>query len=198
MQPLRDLYADLELGPGAGKGDIKKAWRRCALKWHPDRHPDDPEAAEKFKAASNAYHILIDDAARRRYDNYVWPHEDATRWDVDPSDIWGTLERDAIVLRREAEKQRRSRGRGRWKTYRASSGRVYHTWSPWTDEDLFQHYRERARGWEGEEARAAWHRARRRRPHHRPGMIWPQLEEANGSQRRKEGADRGVPQGPSR
>ena len=51
----RDYYEVLGLDRGAQEGDLKKAYRRLAMKYHPDRNPDDPEAEEKFKEASEAY-----------------------------------------------------------------------------------------------------------------------------------------------
>jgi molecular chaperone DnaJ len=50
--------------------EIKKAYRRLAMQFHPDRNPDDPTAAEKFKEASNAYKVLSDPQQRQRYDQY--------------------------------------------------------------------------------------------------------------------------------
>lgn len=160
MQVLSDLYAVLGIPPGASNEEVKKAWRACALRWHPDKNPDDKEAEERFKACSNAYHTLGDPERRRAYDDYVWPPDDARTWRVDPTNIWETLERDAIILYREARKQRAARRRP-WHSASSSF-------------DVEGYYRERARGPEGEEARRAWRRSQRR--HHRPGMIWPQIE----------------------
>jgi DnaJ-class molecular chaperone len=63
-----DYYARLELDPGATEVEIRRAYRRLALQWHPDRNPDTPEAGERFKAISEAYAVLIDPAKRRAYD----------------------------------------------------------------------------------------------------------------------------------
>ena len=175
MMELRDLYVDLEVSAGATPTDVKDAWIRCARKYHPDHHPDDPVAEERFKRASSAYGTLSDPIRRKHYDNYVWPLTDATQWEVDPCDLWGVLEKDALILFREEQKRQKSRYRGGWKTYKASSGRTYRVWRSMNDDELYRHYRERARGWEGEEARAAWRHERSRRPHPRPGPIWPQL-----------------------
>jgi DnaJ-class molecular chaperone len=64
----RDYYGLLELPPTASEEDIRKAYRRLALRWHPDRNPGNPEAEERFKAISEAYAVLIDPGKRRDYD----------------------------------------------------------------------------------------------------------------------------------
>ncbi len=51
----RDYYEVLGVSKGADEKDIKKAYRRVAMKYHPDRNPDDPDAEEKFKEATEAY-----------------------------------------------------------------------------------------------------------------------------------------------
>lgn len=64
----RDYYRILELAPGATDEEIRRAYRRLALRWHPDRNPGEPEAEEHFKAISEAYAVLVDPAKRRQYD----------------------------------------------------------------------------------------------------------------------------------
>jgi len=66
----RDYYEVLELERGATGADIKKAYRRMALAYHPDRNPDDPHAEERFKEASEAYEVLSDSRRRQLYDTY--------------------------------------------------------------------------------------------------------------------------------
>jgi curved DNA-binding protein CbpA len=64
----RDYYGLLELGPAATDEEIRKAYRRLALQWHPDRNPGNPEAAERFKAVSEAYAVLVNPRKRDEYD----------------------------------------------------------------------------------------------------------------------------------
>ena len=66
----RDYYEVLGVSKGADEKDIKKAYRREAMKHHPDRNPDDPEADTKFKEATEAYEVLMDGRKRAAYDQY--------------------------------------------------------------------------------------------------------------------------------
>lgn len=63
-----DLYAVLEIDRNATAAQIKKAYRRLALKWHPDKNGNDTESNEKFKAISAAYDVLGDTQRRKQYD----------------------------------------------------------------------------------------------------------------------------------
>ncbi len=66
----RDYYEVLGLQKGASTDDIKKAYRKLAMKYHPDRNPDDKEAEAKFKEAAEAYEVLSDEQKRGRYDQF--------------------------------------------------------------------------------------------------------------------------------
>ncbi len=70
MAHKRDYYEILGVSRSATKEEIKKAYRRLALKYHPDRNPGDKEAEEKFKEAAEAYEVLSDDEKRRVYDQF--------------------------------------------------------------------------------------------------------------------------------
>ena len=63
----RDYYEVLGVEKGASASEIKKAYRKLALKYHPDKNPDDTKAEEKFKEAAEAYEVLSDDNKRERY-----------------------------------------------------------------------------------------------------------------------------------
>jgi molecular chaperone DnaJ len=66
----RDYYEVLGVNKDASDEDIKKAYRRLAMKHHPDRNPDNPKAEEHFKEAKEAYEILSDSGKRAAYDQY--------------------------------------------------------------------------------------------------------------------------------
>ena len=65
-----DYYELLGVERNADKDAIKKAYRKIALKYHPDRNPDNPEAEDKFKEAAEAYEVLSDEDKRARYDRF--------------------------------------------------------------------------------------------------------------------------------
>ena len=66
----RDYYEVLGVGKGASADDIKRAYRRMAMKYHPDKNPNDKEAETKFKECAEAYEVLSDPEKRRRYDQF--------------------------------------------------------------------------------------------------------------------------------
>jgi molecular chaperone DnaJ len=70
MTAKRDYYEILGVEKNANADDIKKAYRKMAIKYHPDKNPDDKEAEEKFKEAAEAYEVLSDADKRSRYDQF--------------------------------------------------------------------------------------------------------------------------------
>lgn len=66
----QDYYDILGISKGASDGEIKKAYRKMALKYHPDKNPDDKAAEEKFKQAAEAYEVLSDPNKKSRYDQF--------------------------------------------------------------------------------------------------------------------------------
>ncbi len=70
MTTTRDYYEILSLEKSASDDDIKRAYRRLAMKYHPDRNPGDTEAETRFKEAAEAYEVLSDAQKRKVYDQY--------------------------------------------------------------------------------------------------------------------------------
>ena len=70
MSQKRDYYEVLGLSKGATESEIKKAYRKLALKYHPDKNPDDKAAEDKFKEAAEAYEVLSNTDKKNRYDQY--------------------------------------------------------------------------------------------------------------------------------
>ena len=68
--PEQDYYDILGVDRDASQEEIKQAYRKLALKYHPDQNPEDPDAERKFKAAAEAYEVLRDPQKRRQYDQY--------------------------------------------------------------------------------------------------------------------------------
>ena len=69
----RDYYEVLGVGKNAGADEIKKAYRKIAIKYHPDKNPDDQSAEDKFKEAAEAYEVLSNADKRQRYDRFGPP-----------------------------------------------------------------------------------------------------------------------------
>ncbi len=70
MENKRDYYEVLGVQKGASADEIKKAYRKLAIKYHPDKNPGDKEAEEKFKEAAEAYEVLSNDDKRAKYDQF--------------------------------------------------------------------------------------------------------------------------------
>ena len=66
----KDYYQVLGVDKGASEDDIKKAYRKAAMKYHPDKNPDNPEAETKFKEAAEAYDTLSNSEKRQNYDRF--------------------------------------------------------------------------------------------------------------------------------
>ena len=65
---MNNYYDILNIKKNANENDIKKAYRKLALKWHPDKNNNSNESQEKFKEIAEAYHVLSDKNKRRQYD----------------------------------------------------------------------------------------------------------------------------------
>lgn len=83
----RDYYEVLGVAKDASEGDIGKAYRKLAVKYHPDSNPDDPQASKKFKEAAEAYEVLNDSDKRAHYDRHGSAPTAAPNYDSDP-DAW--------------------------------------------------------------------------------------------------------------
>lgn len=110
----KDFYEVLGLAKGADAAEIKKAYRRMAMKFHPDRNPDDKEAEGKFKEVQEAYDILSDEEKKAAYDRFghagVDPQARGGAGGADFSDIFGDVFGDIFGGGRG--QGRRASGRG--------------------------------------------------------------------------------------
>ncbi|EGO23051.1 hypothetical protein SERLADRAFT_393997, partial [Serpula lacrymans var. lacrymans S7.9] len=101
-RPLETGYYDiLGIPVNASTDDVKKAYRRLAIKHHPDKNPNDPHAEERFKEIAIAYQTLSDPALRKKY-NEFGPMESAPEGGfVDPEEVFSTIFGGQISLARD-------------------------------------------------------------------------------------------------
>ncbi|HRS96618.1 MAG TPA: DnaJ domain-containing protein, partial [Smithella sp.] len=90
-----DYYDVLGVDKKASADDIKKAYRKLALKWHPDRNPNNKAAEEKFKKISEAYAVLSDTEKRKQYDQFG--SADQFRQQFSQEDIFRGFDIDEIL-----------------------------------------------------------------------------------------------------
>ena len=67
---MRDYYDILGVNKDSSKSDIKRAYRKIAMKYHPDKNPNNQEAESKFKEAAEAYSVLSDETKKAQYDRF--------------------------------------------------------------------------------------------------------------------------------
>lgn len=109
----QDYYEILGVSNDASEKEIKKAYRKKAMKYHPDRNPDDPEAEKKFKEAAEAYDVLSSPEKRQRYDRYGHQglgQNGGAGGFQDISDIFSAFN-DIFGAAAGAQRSRRQRGR---------------------------------------------------------------------------------------
>ncbi|KMQ64751.1 molecular chaperone DnaJ [Chryseobacterium angstadtii] len=82
---MKDYYYFLGISPDASEEDIKKAYRKLSLKYHPDKNDNDDFFADRFREIQEAYEILSDSAKRRTYDQNLENHQKSFRYNIPPS-----------------------------------------------------------------------------------------------------------------
>ena len=111
--PKRDYYETLEVSRGASENELKKAFKKKAMKYHPDRNPDNPEAADKFKEAAEAYDVLSDPQKKSAYDQFGHSGVEGMGGgapnfnDININDIFGDIFGDVFGTRSQSRRQRR-------------------------------------------------------------------------------------------
>ena len=108
----RDYYEILEVSRDSSQAELKKAFKKKAMKFHPDRNPDNPEAAKKFKEAAEAYDVLSDSQKKSAYDQFGHSGVDGMGGgqnysDVNINDIFGDIFGDVFGTRSQSRRQRR-------------------------------------------------------------------------------------------
>ena len=86
---MRDLYDVIGVSKDASRDEIKKSYRKLALKFHPDKNPDNPEAEKNFKEAAEAYAVLSDQQKRSSFGSLFLVNLDPTCSNMGP--IWCIL-----------------------------------------------------------------------------------------------------------
>ncbi|SFN01072.1 DnaJ domain-containing protein [Chryseobacterium oleae] len=82
---MKDYYYFLGISPDASEEDIKKAYRKLSLKYHPDKNDNDDFFAGRFREIQEAYEILSDSGSRRTYDQNLENHQKSFRYNIPPS-----------------------------------------------------------------------------------------------------------------
>ena len=108
----RDYYDILEVSRNASASELKKAFKKKAMKYHPDRNPDNPEAAKKFKEAAEAYDVLSDSQKKSAYDQFGHSGVEGMGGgpnfnDININDIFGDIFGDVFGTRSQSRRQRR-------------------------------------------------------------------------------------------
>lgn len=119
----RDYYSTLGLAPDSSAEEIKKAYRKLAMQYHPDTNGGNPEGEERLKGINEAYQILGDEKKRRRYDlQYRQPFENHVFYEGDVDNdfvsVFRMFSQMGFDMKRSGGCRRRGFGRGgcgRWK-----------------------------------------------------------------------------------
>lgn len=98
MTDSKDYYKILRLSKDSTEKEIKKAYRKLALQYHPDKNPGNKDAEEMFKKISEAYHVLSDIDKRKKYDNVspINPFIFTAQQNFNPFDIFNTFQKTHI------------------------------------------------------------------------------------------------------
>ena len=91
---MNDLYEILGISKNASADEIKSAYRKLAMKYHPDRNPGDKAAEEKFKNISAAYEVLGDETKRRQYDQFGSNTDSQKTYEQQWQEAWRQAQRD--------------------------------------------------------------------------------------------------------
>ena len=88
MAQNKDYYSILGVSKDATDAEIKKAYRKLSLQYHPDRNPGNKEAEEKFKEVAEAYSVLSDGQKRQQYDTFGSVDDNGFNMNMNPDDIF--------------------------------------------------------------------------------------------------------------
>lgn len=129
---MEDLYSILGVSKNSTQDEIKSAYRKLAMKYHPDKNPGDTAAEEMFKKISAAYDVLGDETKRRQYDSFGSSNPQSEQWNTySNNQNYGNYQDDPFWqwAQAQANRQRQNNDNNWQQEWSGNGGRYYYTYS---------------------------------------------------------------------